>query len=202
MKNFDNWEKACRCKQIIRDAFDEGIGYITAYLKNALAEHGLDGTVYKGNEKTAGVLVVENGAIKFVKKKKQRSSSSETYQIFYNGADWLRYNRQVSPDEIIDKLVNVYHFRSAEVALTGRLNITSEQLGKVQAYCDSLNMDEANALNSIAGFEHNGQEIVNIFKSPCCESDYDIGKAIEVYGLKKVKDFCKRVLEGEGITWM
>ena len=195
--NFDNWERACRCKQIIRDAFDEGIGYITAYLKNSLAEHGLDGAVRKGNEKTTGVLVVENGVIKFVKKKKQRSSScaGETYQIFYNGADWLRYEHQTSPDEIIDKLLNVYHFRSAEIVPASRLNITPEQLGRVQVYCNSLNMDEADALNSIAGFEYDGQMIVNIFKSPCCESDYDIDKAIEVYGLEKVRDFCENVLK-------
>lgn len=199
------------CKRSIKDIFDDGISYITEYLKNALVERGLDGAVRKGNERNTGVLVVEDGVIKFVKKKRQRSSSkltssnscvSETYQIYYNGADWLRYEHQMSPDEIIDKLVNVYHFKSADIKPADRLGITTEQLQRVKAYCDGLNMDEADALHCVAGFEHNGQTIVNIFKSPSCRFDYDIDKAIEVYGLKNVKDFCERVLEGEGRTWM
>lgn len=125
----ENDNKACllasavRCKKEIKDTFDEGIGYITDYLKNALAERGLDGAVRKGNERTVGTLEVENGCIKFVKKKRQRTSSklsssnscvSTTYQIYYEGADWLRYEHQTHPDEIIDRLVNVYHFKKAD----------------------------------------------------------------------------------------
>ena len=121
--NMDCLLNAVRCKKEIRDTFDEGIRYITDYLKNALAERGLDGTVRKGNERTVGTLEVENGCIKFVKKKRQRTSSklsssnscvSMTYQIYYEGADWLRYEHQTHPDEIVDRLVNVYHFKKAD----------------------------------------------------------------------------------------
>ena len=191
MENINNLENACRCKQEIKDTFDEGIGYITTYLKNALREHGLDGAVRKGNERNTGVLEVEGGSVAFVKKTKNGTSR----QYFYTGADWLRFEHQMSPDEIIDKLINVYHFKSADITPAQRLGITPEQLTRVKAYCDSLDISKADELNCLAEFEHNGQSIVNIFLSPCSRFEYDIDKAIEVYGLKNVKGFCELALE-------
>lgn len=75
------------------------------------------------------------------------------------------------------------------------LGITPEQLEKVKAYCDTVDVDdEYNTL----GFEYKGQFIVNIFTDPTGRFDYDLYTAISTYGENNVRDFCKRVLRRIG----
>ncbi len=76
-----------------------------------------------------------------------------------------------------------------------KLGIAPEQLSEIITYCNGVDSaDEENTL----GFEYKGQFITNIFASPCMRYQYDISKAMEVYGEPAVRDFCKRVLRKIG----
>lgn len=118
-----NLENANIARKAMQESFQKAIGCINTYLISKLKELGLDGEVRRGKERKTGTLLVENGSICYVQKVRQRNSSklvssqkctSETRAYYYNGAYWLQYKDQPSPDEAIEKLVNVYHFRKAD----------------------------------------------------------------------------------------
>lgn len=82
-----------------------------------------------------------------------------------------------------------------EVTLAKRiLGITPEQLAKIKAYCDDVDVDDEDNI----GFEYKGQFIVNIFIDTSARFPYDLDDAISTYGENNVRDFCKRVLRRIG----
>ena len=89
------------------------------------------------------------------------------------------------------RIVEDHYDDEYEATLAKRiLGITPEQLAKIKAYCDDVDVDDEDNI----GFEYKGQFIVNIFMDASALFAYDLYDAISTYGENNIRDFCKRVL--------